>query len=149
MTLTPGEGINRTDVVEISSAGYYENPWLNNIRQIINRDNMQRFVDNNLILFDNALPEDEFLNDDFYAKLANSWGKLQNSEFFYLCKEVYQKTFSPHARDVLKAQVVHERFCECKRFCHLMLTHYLSKPILTIPNFSYGPMGIIQDGMPI
>ncbi len=105
--LTPDEGVKRENTIHISSAGYYENPWLNNILQSIYERNVQRFVVNQLLFFDNTVPEDKFLNEGFYIKLARMWGSLQNLVFLPL-KGSTPEDFRSLAPSILKAQVVYK-----------------------------------------
>ncbi|MBF0478942.1 MAG: hypothetical protein HQL26_05630 [Candidatus Omnitrophica bacterium] len=101
------KNIKPGDLSQLSTSGYYENPWINNIKQFIDQNNIQKFTANKLLLFDNTLALDESAPGPFFAKLDTMWQTLQNTALLSK-NESEPEDLRFEAPYVQKAQVIYE-----------------------------------------
>jgi len=95
------------NVKQMPSVKYYDNPWLTNINQHIDQGNVQRFVINQLQLFDNTAPADDSSIEMLFDKLSQMWKSHQNLVFLPLYGSTPDDLRSI-APNVFRSQIVYQ-----------------------------------------
>jgi hypothetical protein len=87
--------------------GYYENPWVYYARQSVSPNDLQTFVANCLIFFDNTVPERDSADEKIFVKLTRMWRSLQNLVFLPLDASA-PEDFRSRGTGLSKPQVVYD-----------------------------------------
>ncbi|MBF0484554.1 MAG: YfhO family protein [Candidatus Omnitrophica bacterium] len=101
------------DLLKVAPTQHYVNPWLDHLQQLIYVDNIRTFVANKLLLFDNTIPEENSSSEQFYIKLDNMLGALQNHVFLPI-KDSVPEDFKSLAPNILNAKVLVKGSAEVK-----------------------------------